>query len=81
MFLEWHRCWRCSQKVRFQSRDWGTGWNVDRGNRTPYGLYRDGTELRAVYYDKPEVARAACDSMEDQCDYPILLGMWFQKCN
>ncbi|KXN82819.1 hypothetical protein AN958_02093 [Leucoagaricus sp. SymC.cos] len=42
--------------------------------KTPYGLYRDGTELRAVYYDKPEVARAACDSMGDQCDYPILLG-------
>ncbi|KAF9453158.1 hypothetical protein P691DRAFT_802037 [Macrolepiota fuliginosa MF-IS2] len=41
---------------------------------TPFGLYRDGTELRAVYYDKPEVAHAACDSMQDQCDYPILLG-------
>ncbi|KAF3055261.1 hypothetical protein GL218_07476 [Daldinia childiae] len=26
---------------------------------TIYGLYRDGTELRGVYYDKPEVARAA----------------------
>ncbi|KAF5360455.1 hypothetical protein D9756_004955 [Leucocoprinus leucothites] len=42
--------------------------------KTPYGLYRDGTELRAVYYDKPEVAHAACDSMEEQCDFPILLG-------
>ncbi|KAJ3563209.1 hypothetical protein NP233_g9086 [Leucocoprinus birnbaumii] len=41
---------------------------------TVYGLYRDGTELRAVYYDKPEVAHAACDSMEEQCDFPILLG-------
>ncbi|CAI6334414.1 unnamed protein product [Periconia digitata] len=40
---------------------------------TVYGLYRDGTELRGVYYDKPEVARAACDST-DACDYPILLG-------
>lgn len=40
---------------------------------TVYGLYRDGTELRAVYYDKPEVAHAACDSTE-ACDYPILLG-------
>ncbi|KAI0014013.1 IgA peptidase M64-domain-containing protein [Xylariaceae sp. FL0662B] len=40
---------------------------------TVYGLYRDGTELRAVYYDKPEVARAACQST-DACDFPILLG-------
>ncbi len=48
--------------------------SIDEGTRTPFGLYRDGTELRAVYYDKPEVAHAACDSMGDQCDYPILLG-------
>ncbi|KZP26330.1 hypothetical protein FIBSPDRAFT_732610 [Athelia psychrophila] len=41
---------------------------------TPYGLYRDGTELRGVYYSKPEVAHAACMSMGDRCDYPILLG-------
>ncbi|KAI2606583.1 IgA peptidase M64-domain-containing protein [Hypoxylon sp. NC1633] len=40
---------------------------------TVYGLYRDGTELRGVYYDKPEVAAAACQSTE-ACDYPILLG-------
>ncbi|KAH9932711.1 IgA peptidase M64-domain-containing protein [Epithele typhae] len=41
---------------------------------TPFGLYRDGTELRGVYYSKPEVARAACASMGSQCDYPILMG-------
>ncbi|KAI6086036.1 IgA peptidase M64-domain-containing protein [Hypoxylon rubiginosum] len=40
---------------------------------TVYGLYRDGTELRGLYYDKPQVARAACQST-DTCDYPILLG-------
>ncbi|RYP92812.1 hypothetical protein DL770_001092 [Monosporascus sp. CRB-9-2] len=40
---------------------------------TVYGLYREGTELRGVYYDKPQVARAACQST-DACDYPILLG-------
>ena len=40
---------------------------------TVYGLYRDGTELRGVYYAKPDVARAACQST-DACDYPILLG-------
>ncbi|KAI0927498.1 hypothetical protein AcV5_008025 [Taiwanofungus camphoratus] len=41
---------------------------------TPFGLYRDGTELRGVYYSKPEVARAACYSLGDKCDYPILMG-------
>ncbi|TFY65958.1 hypothetical protein EVG20_g5130 [Dentipellis fragilis] len=44
------------------------------GISTPFGLYRDGTELRALYYAKPEVARAACDSLGDRCDYPILIG-------
>ncbi|KAF8627467.1 hypothetical protein AX17_006279 [Amanita inopinata Kibby_2008] len=41
---------------------------------TVFGLYRDGTELRAVYYSKPEVAHALCAQLGDQCDYPILLG-------
>ena len=41
---------------------------------TPFGLYRDGTELRAVYYERPEVATSACLSLGLQCDYPILLG-------
>ncbi|KAK7048005.1 IgA peptidase M64-domain-containing protein [Favolaschia claudopus] len=41
---------------------------------TAFGLYRDGTELRGVYYAKPAVAAAACSSLGDQCDYPILLG-------
>ncbi|ETW82139.1 hypothetical protein HETIRDRAFT_61336 [Heterobasidion irregulare TC 32-1] len=41
---------------------------------TPFGLYRDGTELRGLYYARPEVARAACDSLGDRCDYPILIG-------
>ncbi|TDL28252.1 hypothetical protein BD410DRAFT_782226 [Rickenella mellea] len=41
---------------------------------TVFGLYRDGTELRGVYYAKPETAHAACVSMGDKCDYPILLG-------
>ena len=45
---------------------------------TPFGLYRDGTELRAVYYDKPEVATSACLSLGLQCDYPILLGEFLQ---
>ena len=41
-----------------------------------FGLYRDGTELRGVYYSKPEVARTACFSLGDQCDYPILMGQF-----
>ncbi|TFK48731.1 hypothetical protein OE88DRAFT_1663847 [Heliocybe sulcata] len=41
---------------------------------TVFGLYRDGTELRGVYYSKPDAARAACFSMGDKCDYPILMG-------
>ncbi|EKM49714.1 uncharacterized protein PHACADRAFT_154240 [Phanerochaete carnosa HHB-10118-sp] len=41
---------------------------------TVFGLYRDGTELRGVLYSKPEVARAACLSLGDACDYPILMG-------
>ncbi|KAI0642983.1 IgA peptidase M64-domain-containing protein [Trametes meyenii] len=49
----------------------GTG---GRPKDTPFGLYRDGTELRGVYYSKPEVARAACFSLGSQCDYPILMG-------
>ncbi|KAJ3729474.1 IgA peptidase M64-domain-containing protein [Lentinula raphanica] len=49
----------------------GTG---GKPNKTPYGLYRNGTELRAVYYAYPQVADAACTSMAEQCDFPILLG-------
>ncbi|KAG8924811.1 hypothetical protein FRC02_010162 [Tulasnella sp. 418] len=41
---------------------------------TTYGLYRDGTELRAVYCSKLATARAAAISLGSQCDYPILLG-------
>ncbi|KAF9651658.1 hypothetical protein BDM02DRAFT_3154243 [Thelephora ganbajun] len=33
-----------------------------------------GTELRGVYYARPEVARLACTSLGSQCDYPVLLG-------
>ncbi|KAH9850218.1 IgA peptidase M64-domain-containing protein [Lenzites betulinus] len=49
----------------------GTG---GKPKNTPFGLYRDGTELRGVYYSKPEVAREACFSLGTQCDYPILMG-------
>ncbi|KIO27039.1 hypothetical protein M407DRAFT_73808 [Tulasnella calospora MUT 4182] len=42
--------------------------------KTTFGLYRDGTELRAVYCSELEVARAAALSLGTQCDYPILLA-------
>ncbi|KIY52404.1 hypothetical protein FISHEDRAFT_63788 [Fistulina hepatica ATCC 64428] len=41
---------------------------------TTFGLYRPGTELRGLYYSKPKVADAACRSLGEQCDYPILMG-------
>ncbi|EGN91707.1 hypothetical protein SERLA73DRAFT_128061 [Serpula lacrymans var. lacrymans S7.3] len=41
---------------------------------TPFGLYRDGTELRGLYSSKPDTALAACESLQDKCDYAILLG-------
>ncbi len=41
---------------------------------TPFGLYRDGTELRGLYYAKPKVARDACNSLGDRCDYGVLVG-------
>ncbi|KAF9265266.1 hypothetical protein L218DRAFT_898916 [Marasmius fiardii PR-910] len=41
---------------------------------TPFGLYRNGTELRAVYSAYPEVAEYACVGLLAQCNYPIILG-------
>ncbi|KAF8133900.1 IgA peptidase M64-domain-containing protein [Boletus edulis] len=41
---------------------------------TPFGLYRDGTELRGLYANNSDVALAACASLGDKCDYAILLG-------
>lgn len=46
---------------------------------TVYGLYRDGTELRGVYWSKMDVAMAACTSLGDTCDYPILLGVFLSS--
>ncbi|KAL0569287.1 hypothetical protein V5O48_012674, partial [Marasmius crinis-equi] len=50
---------------------------VGRGGKaldTVYQLYRDGTELRGVWTNKSDVGRAACASLGNQCDYPVLLG-------
>lgn len=41
---------------------------------TPFGLYRDGTELRGLYASNSDVALAACAFLGDKCDYAILLG-------
>ncbi|KAI5831700.1 hypothetical protein K523DRAFT_409564 [Schizophyllum commune Tattone D] len=51
----------------------GIGWGGVAKNTT-YGLYRDGTELRAVYVGKPEVNVAACKALGAKCDYPIIVG-------
>ncbi|KAG9315682.1 IgA peptidase M64-domain-containing protein [Chiua virens] len=45
-----------------------------KANDTPFGLYRDGTELRGVYANNSDVALAACASLGDKCDYAILLA-------
>ncbi|KAJ3175666.1 hypothetical protein HDU87_005807 [Geranomyces variabilis] len=55
---------------------------VDRGigvggkpKDTPFGLYRDGTELRGIYCSKPYAARKACKlTGPAACDYPSLIG-------
>ncbi|KAF8882039.1 IgA peptidase M64-domain-containing protein [Gymnopilus junonius] len=51
-----------------------SGVGINEPKETPFGLYRPGTTLRGVYYAHPDVGRAACDSLGEQCDYPILLG-------
>ncbi|KAF9221527.1 hypothetical protein BS17DRAFT_710998 [Gyrodon lividus] len=45
-----------------------------RAKDTPFGLYRDGTELRGLYANNSDVALAACASLGDKCNYAILLG-------
>ncbi|PVF99488.1 hypothetical protein CPB86DRAFT_756598 [Serendipita vermifera] len=47
---------------------------ADAPKNTTFGLYRVGTELRAIYCGKQPVARAACASLGTGCDYPILLA-------
>ncbi|ETV99359.1 hypothetical protein H310_08073 [Aphanomyces invadans] len=42
---------------------------------TAFGLYRDGTELRAVYTSKPTVARSVCaQTGTNACDFPSLIA-------
>lgn len=76
---EWNRDARCAQGVSiFLTFVICFEYVTNSFSRsTPFELYRDGTELRGVYYGKPEVARAACDALGDRCNYPILLGMFF----
>ncbi|KAJ0393127.1 hypothetical protein P43SY_003672 [Pythium insidiosum] len=46
-----------------------------RPKNTAFQLYRDGTELRAVYTANPQAARDLCDSVgADACDFPSLIG-------
>ncbi|KAF1318895.1 hypothetical protein FI667_g13560, partial [Globisporangium splendens] len=42
---------------------------------TAFGLYRDGTELRGVYCNKPAEARRVCSLVgTNACDFPSLIG-------
>lgn len=42
---------------------------------TAFGLYRQGTELRAVYCSKQSAARDACSKTGPSgCDFPVLIG-------
>ncbi|TYZ65921.1 hypothetical protein PybrP1_004262 [[Pythium] brassicae (nom. inval.)] len=42
---------------------------------TTFGLYRDGTELRAVFTSKPAEARRLCELVgANACDFPSLIG-------
>jgi hypothetical protein len=46
-----------------------------RPKNTPFGLYRDGTELRGIYCSKPRAARAACRlTGAKACDFPSLIA-------
>lgn len=55
------------------SRESGVGVN-GKAKRTPFGLYRDGTELRGLYANNSDVALMACASLGNKCNYAILLG-------
>lgn len=42
---------------------------------TPFGLYRDGTELRGIYTSKPGVARSICKHLGPElCDFPSMIA-------
>ncbi|KAJ3395687.1 hypothetical protein HDU92_005153 [Lobulomyces angularis] len=42
---------------------------------TPFGLYRDGTELRGIYCSKPQQARRSCKVTGSYaCDFPSLIA-------
>jgi len=42
---------------------------------TAYQLYRDGTELRGIYYNDPDAIADSCSATgPGACDYPVVLG-------
>ncbi|KAG0704847.1 IgA peptidase M64-domain-containing protein [Suillus ampliporus] len=52
-----------------------SGVGVDgKAKRTPFGLYRDGTELRGLYANNSDVALMACASLGNKCNYAIIIG-------
>ena len=70
---EWHQYLRQANQVSLDTVD--SFPTADHpSTSTTFGLFRQGTELRAIYCKKKPVARSACASLGTQCDYPILLG-------
>jgi hypothetical protein len=56
------------------SKDQGIGVG-GRSKNTPFGLYRDGTELRGIYCSNPSAARKVCQKVgQYACDFPSLIG-------
>lgn len=55
-----------------------SGVGIDRPlDGSPFGLYRPGRELRAVYVGHAGRAHAACaywQELKGACDQPVLLG-------
>jgi hypothetical protein len=73
-FLEWNRDGHTASRVCKFTQIWTRcRWCITICS-TAFGLYRVGTELRAIYCGKKPVARSACASLGTACDYPILLG-------
>jgi len=65
--------------VYIRSFESGIGTHDVPLNNTPFGLYRQGPELRGVYVAKPKMVKEACEYWNAQdgeaaCDQVILLG-------
>ncbi|TPX35355.1 hypothetical protein SmJEL517_g02201 [Synchytrium microbalum] len=61
--------------VYIPSQESGIGVGGTPLSGSPFGLYRDGTELRGIYCSKPGNAREACKlTGQNACDFPSLIA-------